>query len=356
MSNSQPTLLYISVNDGTDTRIYKEIKSLGSRFKVTFIGVKTPTSSTSMLPEDCRVILIQGMRRSPWTIVKLFFQVLFLNPRSFKSIHVINENLALVLYPLLLLSRHWVLDVFDSLFLKSTSRLTSFFKNILQRFIYGSADVILVTDDARLNLLPTWSRSKARVLPNYPLSENLAPVPKAKPEGPLKIFFSGSIGADRGIPFLLNLIKNDSELKVYAAGWLYDKAGEDFCKHPQVNYYGVMHQSEAAKIAKESDYILCLYEPNIVNNIYASPNKIYDGIKVGTPVIINQEILVSTFVREEKLGYVIESYSPSDVKNILRDLKEQRGGYEHIAKLQGKYTWESIEPVLTGAHLNQAIL
>jgi hypothetical protein len=91
---------------------------------------------------------------------------------------------------------------------------------------------------------------------------------------------------------------------------------------------------------------LCLYESNIVNNIYASPNKIYDGIKVGTPVIINQEVLVSDFVREQKLGYILPSYNPTDVTQVLRDLKSQRGDYTHISKLQGKYTWETVESVL----------
>jgi len=348
----RPALLYISVNDGTDTRIFKEIKSLSTEFDITFIGIITPTSTPSMLPEGCRTIFIHGLRRSPLTIAKLFFQVAYLKPWSFKSIHVINENLALILYPLLLISRHWVLDVFDSFFLKSTSRLTSFFKVILQRMIYSSADVILVTDDARLNLLPVWSRSKARVLPNYPLTNKHAISVKAEPVGPLKIFFSGSIGADRGLPFLLNLIKQDPQLQVHVAGWLYDNAGRDLCKHPQVTYQGVVHQSAAAQIAKQCDYILCLYEPNITNNIYASPNKIYDGIQAGVPVIINQEVLVSAFVRAERLGYVIESYNPQEVTNILEDLKAQRGQYGHIAKLQGKYTWEVVEPVLITAHLN----
>ena len=348
----RPALLYISVNDGTDTRIFKEIKSLSTEFDITFIGIITPTSTPSMLPEGCRTIFIHGLRRSPLTIAKLFFQVAYLKPWSFKSIHVINENLALILYPLLLISRHWVLDVFDSFFLKSTSRMVNMFKLVLQRIIYGSASAILVTDDARLNLLPVWSRSKARVLPNYPLTDKHTISVKAEPVGPLKIFFSGSIGADRGLPFLLNLIKQDPQLQVHVAGWLYDNAGRDLCKHPQVTYHGVVHQSAAAQIAKQCDYILCLYESNITNNIYASPNKIYDGIQAGVPVIINQEVLVSAFVRAERLGYVIESYNPQEVTNILEDLKAQRGQYAHIAKLQGKYTWEAVEPVLIKAHLN----
>jgi glycosyltransferase involved in cell wall biosynthesis len=346
----RPALLYISVNDGTDTRIYKEIKSLSADFDISFIGVITPTSTPSMLPSSCRTIFIQGLRRSPLTIAKIFFRVAYLRPWSFKSIHVINENLALVLYPLLWLSRRWVLDVFDSFFLKSTSRLTSFFKVILQRMIYSSADVILVTDDARLNLLPAWSRNKARVLPNYPLTDKQAITFKAEPVGPLKIFFSGSIGVDRGLPFLLNLIKQDPQLQVHVAGWLYDQACEELCKHPQVTYHGIVHQSAAAQIAKQCDYILCLYEPNITNNIYASPNKIYDGIQAGVPVIINQEVLVSSFVRDEKLGIVIDSYNPTTVVSILEELKRQRNQFTHIAQMQGKYTWEKIEPVLISAH------
>jgi hypothetical protein len=349
----RPTLLYISVNDGTDTRIFKEIKSLSSDFDITFIGIQTPNSTADMLPQSCRKFFIKGLRRSPLTIARLFFRVIYLRPWSFKSIHVINENLALILYPLLLMSQHWVLDIFDSFFLKSTSRLTNFFKVILQRVIYTSANVILVTDEARLNLLPVWSRTKARVLPNFPLTDNLSATRKAESAGPLKIFLSGSIGLDRGIPFLINLLKQDPQLQVHAAGWLYDDAGKDLCEHPQVTYHGVVHQSVAAQIAKQCDYILCLYEPNITNNIYASPNKIYDGIQAGVPVIINQEVLVSAFVRTERLGYVLESYSPPVLATILEELKAQRGQYAHISKLQGKYTWEVVEPVLIKAHLNK---
>jgi hypothetical protein len=348
----RPTLLYISVNDGTDTRIFKEIKSLSTQFDITFIGIQTPTSTTDMLPGSCRKYFIKGLRRSPLTIAKIFFRVAYLRPWSFKSIHVINENLALILYPLLLLSRHWVLDVFDSFFLKSTSRIVNMFKLLLQRIVYSSASAILVTDEARLNLLPEWSRSKAKVLPNYPLTDKDTSTVKADPTGSLKIFVSGSIGLDRGIPFIFNLIRQDPQLQIHVAGWLYDQVGEELCKNPQVTYHGVVHQSAAAQIAKQCDYILCLYEPNIVNNIYASPNKIYDGIQAGVPVIINQEVLVSAFVRTERLGYVLESYNPADVAIILEELKAQRGQYGHISKLHGKYTWEVVEPVLINAHLN----
>jgi hypothetical protein len=346
----RPTLLFISVNDGSDTRIFKEIKSLSQNFEITFIGIQTPTSTPSMLPEGCRTIFIHGLRRSPLTIAKLFFQVARLCPWRFTSVHVINENLALVLLPLLILTRHWVLDIFDSFFLKSTSRLMSTFKTLLQRVIYGSASIILVTDEARLYLLPEWSRAKTQVLPNYPLTDVSNMGLRAVREGPLTIFFSGSIGRDRGIPFLINLIKQDAQLVVHAAGWLYDQEGEEFTRHPQVKYHGVIHQTAAAQIAKQCDYILCLYEPNIVNNIYASPNKIYDGIQAGVPVIINKEILVSSFVRKEKLGVILDSYSPSYVAPILEELKARRNDFTDIEKMQGMYTWAKVEPVLISAH------
>jgi hypothetical protein len=346
----RPTLLFISVNDGSDTRIFKEIKSLSQDFEITFIGIRTPTSTADMLPDSCRKFFIKGLRRSPLTIAKLFFQVTRLCPWRFNSVHVINENLALVLLPLLIASRHWVLDIFDSFFLKSTSRLMSTFKILLQRVIYGSASIILVTDEARLHLLPEWSRKKTRVLPNYPLIDVSNVGGRSTRKGPLSLFFSGSIGNDRGIPFLINLLKQDPQLIIHAAGWLYDQEGEDLTRHSQVKYHGVIHQTAAAQIAKQCDYILCLYEPNIINNIYASPNKIYDGIQAGVPVIINKEILVSDFVRKEKLGVVLDSYSPSPVESILEELKVQRDRFTHIAKMQGMYTWEKVEPVLISAH------
>lgn len=346
------TLLFISVNDGSDTRIFKEIKSLSKNFEITFIGIKTPTSTDSMLPPSCRAFFIKGFRRSPLTIAKLFFQAARLCPWRFNSIHVINENLALVLLPLLILTPHWVLDIFDSFFLKSTSRITNTLKFVLQKIIYSSASIILVTDEARLNLLPEWARGKTRVLPNYPLADISNNNTRSIREGPLVILFSGSIGRDRGIPFLVNLLKADNRLQVHVAGWLYDQEGEELTRHSQVQYHGVIHQTAVAQIAKQCDYILCLYEPNIVNNIYASPNKIYDGIQAGVPVIINQEVLVSAFVRDEKLGVILESYCPSNILVVLEELKAQRNQFTHIAKMQGKYIWENIEPVLINAHLS----
>ena len=347
----KPTLLFISVNDGSDTRIFKEITSLAGHFEITFIGIKTPTSTADMLPPVAGKFFIKGPRRSPITIARLFIQVAQLCPWRFSSVHVINENLALVLYPLLILARHWVLDVFDSFFLKSNSRIVSRLKLILQRIIYGSASVILVTDEARLGLLPEWSRAKTRILPNYPLADNHSIEHRSHRQGPLSIFFSGSIGRGRGVLFLVNLLKADPELQVHAAGWIYDQAGEELMRHPRVKYHGVMHQTAAAQIAKQCDYILCLYEPSNVNNIYASPNKIYDGIQAGIPVIINQEVLVSAFVRDEKLGVVRDSYSPSNIISVLAELKAQRNQFTHIAKMQGMYTWEKIAPVLVSAHL-----
>lgn len=347
----KPSLLFISINDGSDTRIFKEIKSLEKHFEITFVGIKTPSSSSDMLPAECRKFFVKGVRRSPLTIVKLFIQVAWLRPWRFNSVHVINENLALVFYPLLILTRHWVLDIFDSLFLKSNSLIISKFKTILQRVIYESASVILVTDEARRGLLPEWSRNKVRVLPNYPLLANSSSDLRAYRQGPLSIFLSGSIGRDRGILFLVNLLKADPELQVHAAGWLYDQEGEELMRHPRVKYHGVIHQIAAAQIAKQCDYILCLYEPSIINNIYASPNKIYDGIQTGVPVIINQEVLVSAFVREKNLGVVIDSYSPANISSVWEELKTKRNQFTHITEMQGIYTWEKIEPILIAAHL-----
>lgn len=347
----KPSLLFISINDGSDTRIFKEIKSLEKHFEITFVGIKTPSSSSDMLPPGCRKFFVKGVRRSPLTIAKLFIQVAWLRPWRFNSAHVINENLALVFYPLLILTRHWVLDIFDSLFLKSNSLIISKFKIILQRVIYGSASVILVTDEVRRGLLPEWSWTKVRVLPNYPLSDNKGSDLRTHRQGPLSIFFSGSIGRDRGIPFLVNLLKTDPELQVHAAGWLYDQEGEELMRHPRVKYHGVIHQTAAAQIAKQCDYILCLYEPSIINNIYASPNKIYDGIQTGIPVIINQEVLVSAFVREKNLGVVIDSYSPANISSVCEELKTKRNQFTHITEMQGMYTWEKIEPILIAAHL-----
>jgi hypothetical protein len=342
----KPALLYVSINDGSDTRINKEIRTLATQFSIYYLGIGK-SREKSFVQNDCTHFkLIQGHHSSLLSLIKFYlaFLRLYLG-RSFASIHVINEQLLLIFYPFLLLSRKKVvLDIFDSIFLRSGRKL-----NLLKSLTYRLPAVILVTDANRKSLMPGQFQHKIMVVENYPYRYSHISQ-KSNTPGKLVIFYNGSMSKARGTEALLRMLELSAGLEIKMAGWIYDEDTRQLSVHPQVTYLGVVTQQESMNIASGCDYILSLYEPKNENNINASPNKIYDAIQVRTPVIINAEVKIAGFVKEHAIGYVLNSFYDIDYARTLAHLLHLKGSFRFSPSLQHTYTWEAIEDKLLQAH------
>jgi len=339
-------ILFISTNDGSDMRINKEIFTLRKKAEVYYLGVGE-VGNNNYAKKNCKEFyLIQEKRNSVKAILKQIKKYIqWTRTYNFDSIHIINEQLMVLFYPFLF-KEHVVLDVFDSIFMKINKTKNSY--RFLKKIVYKPIDVILVTDKNRKYLMPDFVQYKVSVLENYP-NRYLGPTEKNIKN--TTIFYNGSMSNTRGTVFLQKLTEKYSDVKVIMAGWLSDDNTKSFSKSKFVDYRGVLTQKEAAVIAAtESNYILCCYEPSNLNNINASPNKIYDAIQTKTPVIINQEVIVSKFVKEKKIGLVLSSFYEYNIDKVYRELIDSKDTFTFKNSDLEKYSWEHIETKLLNAH------
>lgn len=348
---SLPCLLYVCINDGSDTRINKEIKTLAAHFEITYLGIGHDDSQSFVKPLCNHFCLVKGHHKSIPTLAKyiLTFIKLYFS-RRYASIHVVNEQLLLIFVPFLWWSRGRVVaDIFDSIFLRTENS----FVRSLQSLVYRLPNRIIVTDENRKNLVPEAFQPKITVVENYPYAfEDVQS--KVVADDELLILYSGSLGVTRGTQLLTDLINLSPKVKVWMIGWVYDEPTRQLSQHSQVTFWGVKTQQETMRLASACDYILSVYEPINDNNLNASPNKIYDAIQAQTPVIINAEIKVAQFVAENSLGYVLESYYEKDVSGLLEELILQKKYFVFDENLRHSYTWEAIEDKLVRANLGTA--
>lgn len=75
----------------------------------------------------------------------------------------------------------------------------------------------------------------------------------------------------------------------------------EFLHHPLVANLGETTPAESMRIAAASSAVFAHYKPNILNHVYAAPNKVFDAMMVGVPLLINSECKVSAFAT--RYGY-----------------------------------------------------
>ena len=344
-------------NDGSDVRIGKTCRSLSRMgHDVHFIGwarregppapIDLGTARAHVMKHPTRHgrLTVGGQWRFWRHVVAVLSKI---RPRT---VCCVNEDCALLVLPLRgLLYDRLVCDVFDALVDRHSHRswpVRSALRAVSEIVRVG-ADRLIATDADRFERFGR-SRRKCTIVENVPEDpgESLA---RRLPTGPTRIYVAGSLSRSRGLRQIIEAVEPLDDLRIVSAGWLYDDyAAGEFHDHPKVSFHGVVSARESLELACQCDAVAALYAPTSVNNRHASPNKVYDALSVGRPVLINEEIRVARWVRHNELGWTFAYDDVSALRQIIASLRGRRadlGGFARRARrifLDGR-TWSRME-------------
>jgi glycosyltransferase involved in cell wall biosynthesis len=247
-----------------------------------------------------------------------------------------------------------VCDIYDSLPLRVPGKFWRLVARGVAALALGASRRIIVTDENRRALLAPRHLPRATVLPNYPRRADFAAT-GTLPTGPTRILVAGLLLPMRGLGQLLRACDVITEIELWCAGQVFAPWVRDvFLKSPVVRYLGVLPQSRVLQLTEECDAVFSFYEPLTPNDVNASPNKLYDAMAVGRPVIINTETMVARFVAQHDLGYVTGYYDIDGLRGVLRSLPNARAGLPEFARRvtamsRAQYSWEAVESHLLSA-------
>jgi glycosyltransferase involved in cell wall biosynthesis len=105
---------------------------------------------------------------------------------------------------------------------------------------------------------------------------------------------------------------------------------------------------EYMKYVASADWGIYLMENICLNHDLALPNKIFDYILGGLPVVVSNLKEMSKLVNQYKVGYAIDPNNLEDVVKLLEGIDEDSkeefvNNLEPVAK---KFSWEEQEKVL----------
>jgi len=221
----------------------------------------------------------------------------------------------------------------------------------LDSWVMKRAAAIIVPDENRILPHAEAFRAKFHILPNAPSGEMALPL-KTTHSRPFTIYANGSLWDSRGIETLLLASDCIAGCRVLLAGripqpWVLDSIRS----RPQVDLRGSVSQSEALDLYNESDVVFAFYDPRLPINVRASPMKLYEAMMMGKPVIVNEETMISSKVKEWDIGYVCGYHDVESLENLLRRIRSNLAK----ARLKGKrarglfeveFDWRLLEPRL----------
>lgn len=157
---------------------------------------------------------------------------------------------------------------------------------------------------------------------------------------------------DRKIDELLEAVREEPDVYLVLAGSgaLEDQVRRAAAANPRIVFVGFVSGTAIPDLTCAADVVFYGFDPENPNARFSAPNKLFEALAAGRPLITGDFGEIAAVVRAERCGVVLASYRPADIRKafaLLRD-PEARGAMARNAARIGRtsWNWEQAEQTL----------
>jgi glycosyltransferase involved in cell wall biosynthesis len=206
----------------------------------------------------------------------------------------------------------YVYDIYDEFALRYN------FNKVLRKTIFAvdrkirKASIITIhVDPSRVSALD----KNYIIIPNVPFDFYNGKF--ETPDYKKKIAITGWLAKSRGVESIYKFARDNSSIEFLIIGEIDPALREMFSSMPNVIVLTQMRQDDLFKVIFDVSAIIALYNPEIEINRKAAPNKLYDAMMLGIPIVTNKGIEVADFIQSNNLGLVVNYGYDGTWKKIL---------------------------------------
>ncbi|MDO9153496.1 MAG: glycosyltransferase [Paludibacter sp.] len=170
-------------------------------------------------------------------------------------------------------------------------------------------------------------------------------------QGEKIILYQGALNVGRGLEWVLNampLIEN-AKLVIIGDGDISEKLKKitiDLNITDKVEFWGRIEGEKIRKFTPMANLGLCLLENKGLSYYYALPNRIFDFMHAGVPILATDFPEIRDVVVTHKTGKVIHQYEPEYLARIISEMLKNPISTEHFRSLSKEFCWENDEKVI----------
>ena len=249
----------------------------------------------------------------------------------------------------LITGNSFVLDVFDRFSFAIPKRVASTILRSLEEFFASKADLFITNSMMLFNTF-VCKPANSEIIMNCPNDKN--PDHPEKSFSPFfRIVYAGYIMSTRGLELLAKVVSNFEKVKLIIVGkpssYKYLKT---ITSYKNVFYLGILSYDRAIELQSTADLIVIPYDPNVLMNSIGVPNKLFDAMMLGVPVVAT---IGKDIIEETSCGIFVR-FDLDSMRSAIRYLKDNPNiryklGMNGRKAFEAKYNWNFMEEKLMSA-------
>ena len=191
------------------------------------------------------------------------------------------------------------------------------------------ADALILADEARYAQIEGARPPRSTVIYNSPdePDEGIPVMAGSAPSLPagLRIAYVGLLQVERGLFEMMALLQKHPDWSLDLAGFGGDEARlvELAQALPNVTWHGRVPYTRALQLSQAADVLFATYDPAIPNHRYSSPNKVFEAMLLGKPIIVARHTNMDRMIEAAGCGLVIEYGDQAALETALVRLHQE---------------------------------
>lgn len=342
-----------------EQRLHKVALTFSKEHEIEVVGIVTPATKVplSKRPYATRRLFVP-VKRGPFFFLLAnirFFFYLFLRARWEAVVACDLDILPACWLAAFLRRKQLLLDSRELYTQTSLVRRKPFSQKVwilAERLLYPRVSYILTVSPPIASYFSIKYKKPVWVIYNLPLKKDKFANPRLENR---LLLYQGMLHPDRGLEELILALTYAPEWKLWIVGdgplrpYLEKLASQQGLLQ-RVQFLGLVPFEVLSGYTEQATFGVSGEVPRSLNHRFALPNKAFDYLQQGVPLLVGEAPLLQAVVRHYSCGYVVSPWQPREIAQALEELSRSYPWYakwvEGARVAARDFHWERQEPCL----------
>jgi len=221
----------------------------------------------------------------------------------------------------------------------------------LEKWILPNLKYVLTVSPSIADLYKKEYGIDVKLLRNVPtINKPVFDVENIKIEGKSILIYQGAVNVNRGIEYMVEAMQyvTNARLYIFGRGDIFEKINQliiDLNLQNKVMLMGEIPFEKLFGYTEQADLGLSLEEDKGLNYRFALPNKLFNYIQSGLPILCSDLPEMKNLVNQYQLGEIIENHDAQHIANkingMLKDKTKMKFWQQNANLAAKQLNWES---------------